>query len=164
MSNVTMLIRIVSNVNSGLYSNINFFMLEHVEVTINPNWVYLFSGSVVSITCMDDNHRVVHYASDVTDELGQFDFNINMNVCRNKKLNPKLCRARLLSSPDSNCNILTDFACGRTGVSLRWPTSVSEDSTTYTLGPFYFTTQTCQKTETSSTYCQDNLYGHSGNY
>lgn len=119
---------------------------------------------------MDERSRVVHYASDVTDELGQFDFSINTIVCGNKKLNPKLCRARLVSSPDSDCYIPTDFAGGQAGVSLSWPTSIIENSAKYTLGPFYFTTRDCQKPNTDTSYSpensyyQDNAYGKNGNY
>ncbi|PON56148.1 Pollen Ole e 1 allergen and extensin family protein [Parasponia andersonii] len=122
-------------------------------------------GSIVSITCMDERRRVVHYASDVTDQYGQFDFSINVNVYGHKKLNPKLCKARLVSSPDSDCNVLTDFAHGQTGVSLSWPTSILEDYAKYTLGPFYFTTQTCQKPEASAYNSQyNNAYANNGNY
>ncbi|XP_062119182.1 non-classical arabinogalactan protein 30 [Humulus lupulus] len=117
-------------------------------------------GGIVSITCMDQRRRVVHYASDVTDELGGFELNISSEVCAYKRLNPKLCRARLVSSPDYDCNILANFGGGHTGVALSWPTSIFHNSIGYTLHPFYFTTQTCQKPQQEE---EDRVYQNNNN-
>ncbi|EXB93972.1 hypothetical protein L484_015519 [Morus notabilis] len=122
-------------------------------------------GSVVSLTCMDNvRSKVVHYARDTTDELGQFDFSVNLDVCR-KKIDPKRCRARLVSSPDPSCNILTDFAGGLTGVKLSSPSSVYRNTIKYDLGSFYFTSPMCKKPDYTSNNSQDgNGYGNKGHY
>lgn len=93
---------------------------------------------------MDDRSRVVYYASDMTDELGQFDIIVNKYVY-GKELKPNLCSVRLVSSPEPTCNILTNFAGGRQGVKLCLPTSVYRDVIKYTLGPFYFTNPLCDE-------------------
>ncbi|KAL5545994.1 hypothetical protein UlMin_005681 [Ulmus minor] len=111
-------------------------------------------GSIVSITCMDERSRVVHYASDVTDKLGQFELKINLNICAGKKLNPKFCWVRLVSSPHPTCNLFTNFGGGHSGIKLGNPTGVYRDSITYKLGPFYYTTPMCDKPDTSDD--QDN--------
>lgn len=105
------------------------------------------AGCKVSITCMDERSRVVYYGSDMTDELGQFDIIVNKYI-NGKKLKTKLCWVRLVSSPHPTCNILTDFAGGRSGVKLSLPTLVYRDRTEYTLGPFYFTSPLCDEPDT----------------
>ncbi|XP_022144725.1 pistil-specific extensin-like protein [Momordica charantia] len=101
----------------------------------------------VSVTCLDERSRVMHYASDLTDELGQFDITIDKLV-HGKKLNPKKCSVRLVSSPDPTCNIMTDFAGGRSGVQLRGPSLTYRDFVKYVLGPFYFTSPMCEEPNT----------------
>lgn len=89
----------------------------------------------------------MHYASDLTDELGQFDITIDKFI-HGKILNPKKCSVRLVSSPDPSCNIMTDFAGGRSGVQLRGPSLVYRDFVKYVLGPFYFTSPMCEEPDT----------------
>ncbi|XP_059462680.1 non-classical arabinogalactan protein 31 [Corylus avellana] len=105
-------------------------------------------GCKVSITCMDERSRVVYYASDLTDELGQFDIAVNKYV-HGKELKAKLCSVRLVSSPEPTCNILTNFAGGRRGVKLNQPTLVYRDVIKYMLGPFYFTNPLCEEPNTN---------------
>ncbi|XP_075637329.1 pistil-specific extensin-like protein [Castanea sativa] len=114
-------------------------------------------GGKVSIACMDDRSRVVYYGSDVTDELGQFDIIVNKYI-NGKELKAKLCSVRLVSSPDSTCNILTDFASGKRGVKLNLPSLVYRDQIKYTLGPFYFTKLLCD--EPNTTDSDDTHGGH----
>ncbi|KAM4090188.1 hypothetical protein ACJW30_09G040800 [Castanea mollissima] len=114
-------------------------------------------GGKVSITCMDDRSRVVYYGSDATDELGQFDIIVNKSI-NGKELKAKLCSVRLVSSPDSTCNILTDFADGKRGVKLNLPSLVYRDQIKYTLGPFYFTKLLCD--EPNTTDSDDTHGGH----
>ena len=115
------------------------------------------AGGKVSITCMDDRSRVVYYGSDATDELGQFDIIVNKYI-NGKELKAKLCSVRLVSSPDSTCNILTDFAGGKRGVKLNLPSLVYRDQIKYTLGPFYFTKPLCD--EPNTTDSDDTHGGH----
>ncbi|KDP29206.1 hypothetical protein JCGZ_16595 [Jatropha curcas] len=105
-------------------------------------------GCKVSLTCMDDRRRVRHYVSDTTDEQGQFDMTVSKYI-NGKKLNEKLCSVRLLSSPDPTCNVLTDFAGGKSGIKLRRPTFLYRDMVKYILNPFYFTTPMCEQPDTS---------------
>ncbi|KAF5186119.1 Pollen ole e 1 allergen and extensin family protein [Thalictrum thalictroides] len=105
-------------------------------------------GCRVSVTCMDDRGRVMHYASDETDEQGDFDMIVDKNI-NGKELKPELCSVRLVSSPDNVCNLLTDFAGGRSGVKLTRPSHIFRDLVKYTLGPFFFTTPMCDEPDTT---------------
>lgn len=105
----------------------------------------------MSLTCMDGRSRVIYYTSDTTDETGQFNLAVNTYLY-GKKLDPKLCSVRLVSSPDSACNILTDFGHGRTGLKLTNPTTVYRDIIKFVLQPFFFTTPMCDKPDTSDYY------------
>ncbi|KAL2345146.1 hypothetical protein Fmac_006431 [Flemingia macrophylla] len=104
-------------------------------------------GVRVSLTCMDKRSRVVHYTSDTTDELGQYDLAVNKYV-NGKELQTKRCSVRLVSSQDTVCNILTDFGGGKSGVKLNSPTSVYRSLIKYVLNPFYYTTPMCDKPDT----------------
>ncbi|XP_022935176.1 uncharacterized protein LOC111442130 [Cucurbita moschata] len=113
----------------------------------------------VSVTCLDERSRVIHYTSDLTDELGQFDIKME-KVMHGKNLNPKKCSVRLVSSPDPSCNTMTDFAGGRSGVQLRGPSLVYRDLVKYVLEPFYFTSPMCEEPDTDGS--DDN--GGGSNY
>ncbi|KAL3532013.1 hypothetical protein ACH5RR_005534 [Cinchona calisaya] len=106
-------------------------------------------GCKVSVTCLDDRSRAVYYGSDLTDEAGDFEMIINQYIY-GKKLNPKNCFLRLVSSPDPACNIATDFSGGKTGVQLLRPTVVYRDIIKYVLGPFYYTTPMCDEPDTTT--------------
>ncbi|KAK4281577.1 hypothetical protein QN277_013050 [Acacia crassicarpa] len=105
-------------------------------------------GSKVSLTCLDRRGRVIYYTSDTTDETGQFDLTVKTYLY-SKKLDTKLCSVRLVSSPDSACNILTDFGRGRSGLKLANPTSIYRHVTKFVLEPFFFTSPMCDKPDTS---------------
>ncbi|KAL9228087.1 hypothetical protein vseg_003702 [Gypsophila vaccaria] len=98
-------------------------------------------GSTVSVTCFEQK-RVACYKSDTTDDDGEFNILVEKTVF-GKKLDPKNCVVRLVSSPDASCNIATDFAGGKKGVKLRQPTLVYRGKTKYVVGPFYYTTPAC---------------------
>lgn len=117
------------------------------------------AGGKVSVTCMDERSRVVYYGSDLTDEKGQFDLIINKYI-NGKELIAKLCSVRLVSSPDATCNVLTNFAGGRTGVKLNRPSLMYRDLVKYTIDPFYYTTPMCEKPDTDDH--SDN--GNGGHY
>ncbi|KAI5584808.1 hypothetical protein BDE02_06G105800 [Populus trichocarpa] len=116
-------------------------------------------GSKVCLTCTDDRGRVIHYDSDVTDERGEFDMIVSKYI-NGKQLKEKKCSVRLVSSPDPSCNILTDFAGGKSGVKLKRPTSVYRDTVKYMLTPFYFTSPMCDEPDTTDQYddTQGNNY------
>ncbi|KAK7245027.1 hypothetical protein RIF29_39857 [Crotalaria pallida] len=127
-------------------------------------WVYggkPIKGVKVSITCLDKRSRVVYYASDATDELGQYDITVNKYVY-GKELDTKGCSVRLVSSPDYVCNILTDFGGGKSGVKLSRPTSVYRSLIKHVLSPFYYTTPMCDKpdTDASDSELKDSQGGH----
>ncbi|KAK9723915.1 hypothetical protein RND81_05G033900 [Saponaria officinalis] len=108
------------------------------------NWVKgsrPVKGSTVSVTCFEQN-RVACYKSDTTDDDGEFNIVVEKTVF-GKKLNPRNCVVRLVSSPGTSCNIATNFAGGKTGVKLRQPCVVYRDITKYMVGPFYYTTPAC---------------------
>lgn len=106
--------------------------------------------------CMD-KQRVVYYASDWADQEGQFELKVN-KLIDGKELKVAGCLVRLVSSPDPLCNILTDFACGRSGVKLDQPTHVFRDWVKYTLGPFYYTSPMCDEPYTPATHTQGRNY------
>ncbi|CAO2814333.1 unnamed protein product [Amaranthus hypochondriacus] len=118
-------------------------------------------GSRVSITCLDDNKRTAHYGSDETDKEGQFNMAVNKTSHSNKKLNPKDCIVRLVSCPDTSCNIPTDFGLGITGVKLRQPSVVYRGTTQYVVGPFYYTTPACNDDQHSD---GDDTSTYQGSY
>ncbi|XP_008803445.2 LOW QUALITY PROTEIN: pistil-specific extensin-like protein [Phoenix dactylifera] len=103
-------------------------------------------GSRVAVTCMDARRRVVYYASDNTDEHGEFDLLVTKYIY-GKELPPEGCTVRLVSSPDHTCNIniMTNFGGGQTGVKLRRPSHVYPNLVKYTVGPFYFTSSICNE-------------------
>lgn len=105
------------------------------------------AGSRVSITCFDRS-RVVYYGSDETDETGEYEITLNKYI-NGKKLDPKDCFVRLVSSPDPVCNIATNFGGGQKGVALDKPTIVYRDFTKYLLDKFYYTTPMCDEPDTS---------------
>lgn len=108
------------------------------------------AGCKVSVMCRDIRHRVVYYGSDLTDEAGVYEIIINKYV-NGKEIDPKNCFVRLVSSPDPVCNIVTDFAGGKSGVKLHRPTEVYRDLVKYVLGTFYYTTPMCDEPDTSNT-------------
>ncbi|KAF8005624.1 hypothetical protein BT93_K0030 [Corymbia citriodora subsp. variegata] len=103
-------------------------------------------GAKVSLTCMDQRHRVIFYGSDYTDGVGQFDMIVNKYI-NGKQLNEKLCSVRLVSSPDQTCNVPTDFAGGCRGVKLSHPSLVFREAIKYNIGPLYYTTPMCEEPE-----------------
>ncbi|XP_073158762.1 uncharacterized protein [Henckelia pumila] len=105
-------------------------------------------GAKVSVTCLDERSRIVHYASDLTDGAGDFEVNCN-KYANGKKINPKNCFLRLVSSPDPVCNVATNFAGGKTGLKLQRPAVVYRDTVKYALGAFYYTTPMCDEPDTS---------------
>ncbi|KAM3341264.1 pistil-specific extensin-like protein [Capsicum galapagoense] len=112
-------------------------------------------GSIVSLTCLDERRRVMYYGSDLTDEAGIYDLIVNRTTCHGKTIKPQNCFVRLVSSPDSVCNIATDFAGGKSGVKLRRPAVVYRDLLKYVLSPFYYTTPMCDEPDISDN--DDNL-------
>ncbi|WCJ34425.1 Pollen Ole e 1 allergen and extensin family protein [Euphorbia peplus] len=108
-------------------------------------------GCKVSVTCMDERKRVMYYNSDITDDEGLFDMSIAKFI-NGKEIKEKLCSVRIVSSPDSTCNLLTDFASGKSGVKLRRPTLVYRDMVKYLVGPFYFTNRMCDQPDTTTNY------------
>ncbi|KAI3472009.1 hypothetical protein Pfo_028697 [Paulownia fortunei] len=108
-------------------------------------------GCKVSVTCLDERSRVVQYASDLTDDAGDFDITCNKYV-NGKELKPQNCFLRLVSSPDPS------------GVKLHRPTVVYRDILKYVLGPFYYTTPMCDEPDTSSPDEDDSDDGKQGNY
>ncbi|XP_050228165.1 pistil-specific extensin-like protein [Mercurialis annua] len=112
-------------------------------------------GCKVSLTCMDERKRVMYYSSDFTDEEGQFEMRVNKLV-NGKELKEKLCSVRLVFSPDQTCNILTDYAGGKSGVLLKRPTLIYRDMVKFLLDPFYFTSPMCDQPDTIAT---DESYG-----
>ncbi|XP_030534299.1 proline-rich protein 3 [Rhodamnia argentea] len=103
-------------------------------------------GAKVSLTCMDQRHRVIFYGSDDADGAGQFNMVVNRHI-NGKRLDGKLCSVRLVSSPDPDCNVATDFASGRRGVKLSRPTSVYREVIKYSVGPLYYTSPMCEEPE-----------------
>ncbi|KMT02037.1 hypothetical protein BVRB_9g207700 [Beta vulgaris subsp. vulgaris] len=99
-------------------------------------------GCRVSITCLDEHKGLAYYGSDATDDDGQFNMMVDKSV-HGKKISPKDCLVRLVSSPDPSCNIATDFAGGKKGVKLRQASVSYRGMTKYVVGPFYYTTPTC---------------------
>ena len=120
---------------------------------------YFCVGCKVSLTCLDERKRVMYYGSDTTDDEGEFDMSVSKYI-NGKELKEKLCSVRLVSSPDQTCNILTDFAGGKSGVKLRRPTHVYRDVVKYMLGPFFFTTPMCDQPHTTA----DDYSNYGANY
>ncbi|OVA17910.1 Pollen Ole e 1 allergen/extensin [Macleaya cordata] len=120
------------------------------------DWVHgakPIKGSRVSITCMDDkSKRVMYLGSNKTDGKGEFEM---MMMIVNKYMNGKelmtkvvkLCTVKLVSSPNPDCYVPTDFGGGRLGVklsSLR-PSLVQPNLTRYKVGTFSYTTPLCDE-------------------
>ncbi|XWS43502.1 hypothetical protein CRYUN_Cryun16bG0109600 [Craigia yunnanensis] len=117
-------------------------------------------GCKVSVTCMDDkSRRIMYYGSDETDEQGQFNLVISKYI-NGKELQAKSCLVRLVSSPHPTCNIPTNFAGGKTGVTLPIrPTVLYRDLVQYKLGTFFYTTLRCDKPAAGT----DHSFGCHGN-
>ncbi|XP_020587648.1 LOW QUALITY PROTEIN: uncharacterized protein LOC110029619 [Phalaenopsis equestris] len=107
-------------------------------------------GGKVAVTCTDARRRVVYYGSDETDDKGNFDLPVGPATGdAAKRIRPEGCSVRLLSSPDSACNVLTaDFAGGRSGMRLVRPSHVYPGRIKYTVGPFFFTSPMCEEPDT----------------
>ncbi|TXG58390.1 hypothetical protein EZV62_016219 [Acer yangbiense] len=112
-------------------------------------------GVKVSLTCMDERSRVMYYNSDFTDEEGYYEMEVEKYVY-GKELKAKLCKIRLVSSPDPTCNVITNFAGGKSGVKLWRPTEVFGDTVKYKSGRFFFTTPMCEKPDTSASQENNN--------
>ena len=97
---------------------------------------------------MDDRKRLTYYGSDTTDYDGEYDLAVDKTVHR-KKVNPKDCVVRLVSSPDPTCNVATNFAHGKTGVKLKQPSVLYREMVKYLLGTFYYTTPACDEPDTT---------------
>ncbi|KAL3734997.1 hypothetical protein ACJRO7_024197 [Eucalyptus globulus] len=92
-------------------------------------------GAKVSLTCMDQRHKVIFYRSSDTYGAGQFNIIIN-NYINEKQPSEKLCLVRLVSSLDL-CNVATNFAGGCRAVKLSCPSSVHREVIKYAVGPLY---------------------------
>ncbi|XP_015898599.3 uncharacterized protein LOC107432058 [Ziziphus jujuba] len=132
-------------------------------------WAYggkPIKGCKVSAICMDERRRIVHYASDTTDELGEFQLIIDKLV-NGKQIKTELCSVRLVSSPDPTCNVFTNFGNGVSGVKLfrQLATAFNDNFIKYSLNPFYFTTPMCDQPDTtsSSTTTPSNSNQYVGN-
>ncbi|CAN6716186.1 unnamed protein product [Malus baccata var. baccata] len=121
-------------------------------------------GGKVSVTCMDDRNRVVFYGSDLTDEKGQFDLIMNKYTINGKEVKANRCSVRLVSCPDATCNVPTNFSRGRSGMKLNRPSFVYRDLVKYTLGPFYYTSPMCEKSDTTHPDQSNNGRGSGPNY
>ncbi|KAH7553624.1 hypothetical protein JRO89_XS12G0035100 [Xanthoceras sorbifolium] len=118
-------------------------------------------GVKVSLTCMDERSRVMYYKSDLTDEKGYYEMEVERYVY-GKELKANLCRVRLVSSPDPTCNVITNFAGGKSGVNLQRLTEVYGDTLKYKLGHFFFTTPMCEKPDTTT--ASDDHQSNGNNY
>ncbi|KAG0484419.1 hypothetical protein HPP92_008498 [Vanilla planifolia] len=114
-------------------------------------------GSRVAVTCMDARRHVVYYGSDETDAKGEFDLEVELSRRSDggvssaaKEIDPKGCAVRLVSSPDDDCGVMTDFGGGRKGVRLTRPSHVYPGVLRYTVGPFFFTSPMCDEPDTST--------------
>lgn len=121
-----------------------------------------YAGAKVSVTCLDERKRVMYYRSDFTDEKGYYEMGLEKYV-NGKELKAKLCSVRLLSSPDPACDVITNFAGGKSGVKLWRPTEVFGDNLKYKLGRFFFTTPMCEKPDTSNSYDDSHANKYQGN-
>uniref|UniRef100_A0A7N1A116 Pistil-specific extensin-like protein n=1 Tax=Kalanchoe fedtschenkoi TaxID=63787 RepID=A0A7N1A116_KALFE len=121
-------------------------------------------GSVVSVTCFDDRNRVIYYNSDTTDDSGVYDITMGNKYANGKKLNPRACSVRLVSSPNPVCNVLTNSGGGKDGVKLGRPSSVYRDVIKYNLRPFYYTTPMCEEPDTSEGEGDDDKDHSAKNY
>ncbi|CAL9038209.1 unnamed protein product [Musa banksii] len=105
-------------------------------------------GAKVAVTCLDSRRRAVCHTSDTTDDKGEFDLVVSKFVY-GKAVRPEDCTVRLVSSPDPTCNVMTDFGGGKCGVRPHHPSVVHRGMLKYTVGPFYFTSPSCDEPETS---------------
>ncbi|KAL8154342.1 hypothetical protein V2J09_012102 [Rumex salicifolius] len=103
-------------------------------------------GSRVSVTCLDERKRVFYYGSDETDTEGQFEMTIERDVY-GKKLDPRKCLVRIVSSPDASCNVATNFGGGKKGVWLKQANVRYMGMVKYLLSPFYYTNPMCVDTD-----------------
>ncbi|KAL4181966.1 hypothetical protein AMTRI_Chr12g240100 [Amborella trichopoda] len=115
-------------------------------------------GSKVAVTCMDERKRTVYYASDETDEQGEFEIPLKKEYVKGKSLSTVGCLVRLVSSPDPLCNVPTDFGRGHSGVTLEWPSIVYKDLIKHIVGPFYFTSSMCEEPDTQEEHDQGTNY------
>ncbi|KAK3425662.1 hypothetical protein EUGRSUZ_F02194 [Eucalyptus grandis] len=99
----------------------------------------------VSLTCMDQRHKVIFYRSSDTYGAGQFNMIIN-NYINEKQPSEKLCLVRLVSSLDP-CNVATNFAGGCRAVKLSCPSSVHREVIKYAVGLLYYTSPMCEEPE-----------------
>ncbi|KAL5981800.1 hypothetical protein ACLOJK_015865 [Asimina triloba] len=127
----------------------------HPSTPLQANIRCMAAGCKVGITCMDRG-RVVYYASDETDEEGGYEMSLSKFI-NGKELNWEDCKVRLMSSPHPQCNLLTNFGHGRTGVNLSRPNLIYRNSIKYLLDPFYFTSPMCEEPDTSSSTDQEPM-------
>ncbi|MCL7044819.1 hypothetical protein MKW94_010920 [Papaver nudicaule] len=123
----------------------------------NGDWIngaMPIEGSRVSIVCMDDaNRKVVYRGSNKTNKKGEFGMILNQKYINGKEIiKPKLCTVKLVSSPNPDCYIPTDFRGGRLGVKLNSVRPSFDEQrpnvTKYRLGPFSYTTPLCDEIDT----------------
>ncbi|KAG6538675.1 pistil-specific extensin-like protein [Zingiber officinale] len=108
-------------------------------------------GAKVAVTCMDCRGRVVYHGSDFTDEKGEFELKVVRQRAYGKAIEVEDCTVRLEdSSPDSTCNVRTDFGGGRSGVRPHDPSAFQSGLVKYTVGPFYFTPPDCDYPDASN--------------
>ena len=104
------------------------------------------AGSKVSITCRDNNNRVVYHGSDTTDGEGVFNIEVPRKAKSNgRDIEASRCLVRLASSGDAGCAVFTDFNRGRTGQTPSRLTRASPNKETYAVGPYYCTLPQCDK-------------------
>lgn len=96
----------------------------------------------MAVICMDDKNRVVYHSVNSTNEEGTFKLIVDRHI-NGKKLMANRCVVKLVSSTHPDCNVLTDFSGGKSGVKLRSPSLVYQDITEYTIPPFSFTSPMC---------------------
>lgn len=96
----------------------------------------------MAATCLDSRQQAVYHVSATTDSKGEFHLAVIVKGMRPAEG----CTVGLVSSPDTACDIMTDFGGGMGGVKPGhlWAQPVVAE---YTVGPFFFASRLCKPTK-----------------
>lgn len=110
-------------------------------------------GAKVTVTCRDWKNRVMAYRRAVADSNGYFHAEFGVQPAdKYWKANPRgACFVRLLSSPDAECNVVTNILGGMEGAPLRdegkrWTDGRGFRNVVYAAGPLAFRPRKCAPT------------------
>ncbi|KAG6532164.1 hypothetical protein ZIOFF_006002 [Zingiber officinale] len=121
-------------------------LCQECSSAIWKEWIHgkPMKGAKVAVTCLDSRQQTVYHVSATTDSKGEFHLPVSVSAGGKAMRPAEDCTVGLVSSPDTTCDIMTEFGGGKGGVKPGhvWEQLVAAE---YTVGPFFFAPRLCEQ-------------------